>query len=378
MFFWKISNIHPKRSRIVAATAAVALISVLPTMSAKAAAPAPVINIDPGMTTSFVAGMGTAVSKINLNPGVVAGQGTAIAVTYGTDATTNNAPFFDFNGASLVGFPVYDFGTKFTVTAWVQPRDKKDIQTIFANAGQTAAPSGFKLGFNTWRTNDKLISVEAGNGTKGDINKTAVAQVVDNQWQQISYAIDLAPAGGAAPTVQIFRNGSAICSTGTLPLGIGHNQLWNIGAMMRGTYGLNARLGKLKVYNTALSQADLIADFDASKSTYGVTATASLVPTNVSPATITGTPKVGEVQTSTTGTWTNGCAIAYTYKWATSATRTGTYKDIAKATASSYTVAAADAGKWLRLAVIATSNARSGTSYAYVQVEPATGKTKKK
>ncbi|MCB8955229.1 MAG: hypothetical protein H6529_01960 [Nocardioides sp.] len=77
-------------------------------------------------------------------------------------------------------------------------------------------------------------------------------------------------------------------------------------------------------------------------------------PTNTALPTITGTPAVGQTLTCNPGTWT-GTGISFTYEWRRADAA------IAGATATTYVVVAADAGKALTCAVTATNTGGSNT-----------------
>lgn len=83
--------------------------------------------------------------------------------------------------------------------------------------------------------------------------------------------------------------------------------------------------------------------------------TAPPAPTNTVAPVVSGTPSVGQVLTTTNGTWT-GSPTGYTYQYR----RNGTA--IAGATASTYTAQAADVGTTLTCAVTATNAGGSATA----------------
>ncbi len=96
-------------------------------------------------------------------------------------------------------------------------------------------------------------------------------------------------------------------------------------------------------------------------------------PTRSVAASITGTAKVGKALTAKNGTWAGTATIAYTYKWyrctvigktATTAAPAASAKCvvIAGKTAQTYTLAAADKGKFVRVLVTATNPAGVGLS----------------
>jgi len=96
-----------------------------------------------------------------------------------------------------------------------------------------------------------------------------------------------------------------------------------------------------------------------------VTATSiNNVPVNTSVPVLSGTAKVGNVSSSSTGVWIDvdfGTVLTYIYQWYRADNNAGLNESlIPAATASSYTLALADANKFLR--VIVTANDGSGSS----------------
>lgn len=79
-------------------------------------------------------------------------------------------------------------------------------------------------------------------------------------------------------------------------------------------------------------------------------------PVNTAVPVITGTPRVGQSLSGSTGTWTGTPTPTYTRQWL----RNGT--DISGATGATYALVAADAGANITLRVTATNNAGSATA----------------
>lgn len=79
-------------------------------------------------------------------------------------------------------------------------------------------------------------------------------------------------------------------------------------------------------------------------------------PVNTVAPVLSGTPEVGEVLTSTPGTWVGVTPFTYTRRWL----RDG--EAISGATAASYTLVSADEGAEITVEVKATNSAGSGTA----------------
>ena len=98
-------------------------------------------------------------------------------------------------------------------------------------------------------------------------------------------------------------------------------------------------------------------------------------PANTSPPVITGATVVGQVLTASTGLW-SGAPTSYGYKWQDCTTSGTACASIAHATASSYTLAAADGGHTVSAVVTATNSggtasANSAVSATVTQAPPA-------
>ena len=77
-------------------------------------------------------------------------------------------------------------------------------------------------------------------------------------------------------------------------------------------------------------------------------------PAVTSSATISGTTMFNQVLTSTTGVW-NNTPSTYAYQWLRAATSGGSYSSISGATSSTYTLASADVGQFIKVAVTASN-----------------------
>jgi len=87
-----------------------------------------------------------------------------------------------------------------------------------------------------------------------------------------------------------------------------------------------------------------------------------VAPTNSSLPTVSGTAQEAQTLTAEPGVWSGTQPITYGYRWRRCDAAGGGCADIAGATAKTYTLAAADAGGTLRVAVTATNAAGSSTA----------------
>jgi hypothetical protein len=196
-------------------------------------------------------------------------NGTVIGSMYVT-TTPNSRKMFEFSGANYFSFGRYDFGNAFTISTWVYASNVSNINGIVANAGSNQAPIGFKVGWNNWQANNRTMYSEYGNGTEGNADATVNNVVTENAWHYLTYVIDK-----INQTVLYMKNGTPVkianSSDGLIPANIGvDNANFNIGAFIGGSYALYGNMAYIKIYNTALSAADVLMDFNLEKATFGL------------------------------------------------------------------------------------------------------------
>ena len=95
--------------------------------------------------------------------------------------------------------------------------------------------------------------------------------------------------------------------------------------------------------------------------TLGVTFQNVTAPADTAPPTISGSAAIGSPLTAGTGSWT-GSPTSYSYQWQRCDNTGANCAPISSATSTTYTVASADSGATLRIAMTATNSAGSATA----------------
>jgi hypothetical protein len=129
--------------------------------------------------------------------------------------------------------------------------------------------------------------------------------------------------------------------------------------------GIDGALEKFRLYNRALSAAEINQNYRADASIRSLPAG----PYNTAIPSITGPALATFNETATSGTWLN-TPTSYSYQWYRSTTSNGTYSAISGATASTYVTTNSDIGYYLQVQVTATNSNGSftGTSNASSQI----------
>jgi hypothetical protein len=220
--------------------------------------PPPTIAVDPGNITSYP-GSGTTVTSIGTSSSII---GTLSNVTY----NSSNGGYFTFagTGTSHISFPQFNFGTAFTLVAWVRPSEQSNINTLFATASANSQTPGFKVGWNYWNGNTKPMWYEGGNGSSGSSSVTADGIITIGSWQQVAYVFNQ-----ASPKIDFYKNGVMLTSSGTPVVNIPMDKVWRIGNMF-GAYSMKSDVGLFKIYPSILSTSDIQAEFNATKTAYGL------------------------------------------------------------------------------------------------------------
>lgn len=238
-----------------------------PVTPANNSVPAAWLLFDPANPSSY-SGSGATVSNVGSYGALNGTKNVNVLYVDGTGLSPTRK-VFDFSGTNghNITFGAFNFGTTITISAWVYPRLQSSINGILTNTGANIATAGFKVGWNSWMSTDKRMLFEGGNGAAGNVPTSVDNTVVMNEWQYLTYAFDQ-----VNQRIIMYRNGvpvdTAVIST---VAGVTTSTTnFNIGSYVGGLYAMDAQLGLLKVFNSILDASQVLADFNATKATFGL------------------------------------------------------------------------------------------------------------
>jgi hypothetical protein len=237
-------------------------ISVTPTNQS---VPTEWLYYDPNNSSSY-SGSGTVVNNLG-SFGTMTGTKQG-GVTWQDGTGSIGRKVFNFSGndsTSYIGFSSIDFTSNFTISAWVYPTEKFSINGILANVIGGPNTQGFKVGWNTWQTTDKIMFAETGGPSEWKIPSTVSNVVINGVWQYLTYSIDI-PNTRAI----FYRNGIPMSTSNlTIAANTVKSGPFNVGSYYGATnYSMKAELGMLKVFNSTLDAWQVLTDYNNTKSLF--------------------------------------------------------------------------------------------------------------
>jgi hypothetical protein len=225
------------------------------------------LMFDPANASSY-SGSGSTVSNVG-SYGALNGTKNANVTWVDGTGLSPARKVFDFSGTNghNITFGAFNFGSTITISVWVYPRLQSSINGILTNAGANIPTAGFKIGWNSWMSTNKRMLFEGGNGTLGRVPTSEDNIVGMNEWQYLTYVFD-----NTNNRVIMYRNGVPVNIADILTqAGINTSTTnFNIGSYVGGLYAMDAQLGFLKVFNSVLDAGQVLADFNATKATFGL------------------------------------------------------------------------------------------------------------
>ena len=106
---------------------------------------------------------------------------------------------------------------------------------------------------------------EGGNGSAGGSKISPINTVVENEWQMLTYVVDF-----DGQEVSFYRNGEYLVTATGIVSGISYNNLNLFIGHMNSAYNMDANLGEFKIWNSGLDVNTITAEYNATKSRYGL------------------------------------------------------------------------------------------------------------
>jgi hypothetical protein len=216
-----------------------------------------VLYYDPSITASYP-GSGTTIN--NLASTVL--PGTMSNITYAN-------PYFTYNGTnSQVSIPdnsVLEPGSgSWTMEVWVnQTNSGNDVVLGKFAPGGVAASVSYSI-----RTTVTTYYAQFGDGLGNYVNSSNIVGTL-NTWYQIVYVWK----NGATKTLETYKNGVSVGSVNhTLNSLLNSSTNLYLGSYNNGEYSqwFDGKIGITRLYNTALTSADVLQNYNADKSKYGL------------------------------------------------------------------------------------------------------------
>jgi hypothetical protein len=217
-----------------------------------------VLYYDPASTSSY-SGSGTTVNSL-VTPNLT---GTMSNITY-------TSPYFSYNGTSsqisVADNAALEPGSgDWTMEAWAYLGNNSGGKVIlgrFNNGGGSDDVS------YCMRISGANVFAQMGDGTGSYINSTSYTMTL-NTWTQITYVWK----NVATNTLETYINGASIGSVNhSLGSLLNSTNPLYIGSYNGGEYSqwMNGRIGITRLYNTALTSAQVLQNYNANKSIYGL------------------------------------------------------------------------------------------------------------
>jgi len=213
---------------------------------------------DPGFTASYP-GTGTTINDLSATPV----NGTMSTITFTT-------PYFTYNGTdsqvSISDNAKLDPGSSsWSMEAWIYPTLFKTGVVLgkFNNGGTSA-----NLSYSIRTQPSGVVLAQVGDGTGSFVNSTNYQSVLSN-WVQVVYVVK----NTAPKSLETFVNGVSIGSVGyTLSSLLNSSNPVYLGSYNGGEFSqwFAGRIGVTRLYNAALTSAQVLQNYNADRSKYGL------------------------------------------------------------------------------------------------------------
>ncbi len=243
------------------------------------------VNVQAGNTSSYP-GSGTTWTNLI--------DSTAYTITSGTYNSDNGGSIV-FNGTSTVvpiGTPLSS-GTDFTFEAWVYASSTSTSHNIISSSNNV-----FFIALGTLY-----------GGIGGVYTLVSSSNFPTNVWKHVALTFS-----DSANTMTLYINGSAVNQNTNVTQSFTGGETLRIGSHVSGGSPVsfwNGRIAQVRVYNTALSAANILTNFNATKGGYLVTTTSLAL--YYDPTDTASYPGTGTTLTSLVGSGLNGTMTSITY-----------------------------------------------------------------
>lgn len=357
-----------KVKRAASISAALAVISLFSPLHPASASP-PILD---GLTVSLDSRGGSTISG---------------STWFGQDGTSKNATlqtstqydagnqYITMNDSTSPNYASLGFGTSgdainptgdMTVEVWVKFNTVHTANwNIFATkwfTGPSSASAGCTNGtFHFGLLYGKVNVYTSGPGGQ-DVRGTTT--ITNNSWHQFAFTMvnpsnRFGSSANLNGTLSVYVDGvleNSVTATNVYQtVGTGCEMILGDGRST-GNLGIDGGMEKFRMYNRALSAAEINKNYRADANIHSLTA----APYNTVIPGIIGPHSYAAADTGTVGTWINS-PTSWSYQWYRASTANGTYSGISGATSITYTTTAADVGKFLKFGVASTNG--SGTIY---------------
>jgi hypothetical protein len=221
---------------------------------------------DPNNLASYP-GSGTTVNNVGTAPALTGTINDTLALTWinGSGGAVGRK-VFDFNGGAKIAYGSYNFSDYITINVWIYPGSGFSINTILANAVSGYPVPGIKAGWNSFGNLDYKMIMEAGNNSgQESVIQTNANVVTPNTWQFLTYVLN-----NNNHTISLYKNSSSLISFEPIVNDIAVSGPFNIGWMLDENFGMIGQLGYIKIYDGILSDAQIAAEFNTSKASFGL------------------------------------------------------------------------------------------------------------
>jgi hypothetical protein len=197
---------------------------------------------------------------------------TDLSENNNTGTLTNGPTFSGGNGGSIVFdgtndyvlFNSYNFGNEITVSCFINPTSAASIRTLFANTTSGATTNGIKIFINQFNTTNRAIAMEIGNGSSGQ-NIQANNLINFGAWQHVAFSLNKTSASGS-----IYYNGVLDTTVALTVTNFSTNAVFRMGSFTNNQFYYTGNISHYAVYNRALTANEVLQNFNATRSRFGV------------------------------------------------------------------------------------------------------------